>query len=106
MRGKHIIVLTTYAREKTGAKIIGALLEAKRAACVQSLPVRSVYRWKGSVMKDREHLMLIKARATDFRAIREIILNNHDYDLPEVVSVRIDQGSARYLDWIDRVTQR
>ena len=105
MSAHHSIVITTYSREKTGSRIIEALLAARLAACVQVFPIRSHYVWKGKVSRDREHLMLIKAKSKHFAKIKETILANHDYKLPEIVSVRIGRGSAAYLGWIDKVTR-
>lgn len=99
------VVLTTYSKDKTGSKIIGALLAARLAACVQVIPMLSFYTWKGKLSTGREHLMLIKAKTRDFKAIEKVILLNHDYELPEIVSVRIDQGLAGYLRWMDKATR-
>jgi periplasmic divalent cation tolerance protein len=50
--------------------------------------------------------MLIKARSRDFEAIRETILRNHDYEVPEIISVRIDKAHAGYLGWLEKATRR
>ena len=106
MSTNYCIVVTTYSRDRTGSKIIGTLLAAKLAACVQVVPIRSFYTWRGRISKAREKLMLIKARAKDFEEVKGMILEGHDYDLPEIVSVRIDRGFAGYLAWMDEVTGR
>jgi periplasmic divalent cation tolerance protein len=105
MSRSYCIVLTTFSKERTGSKIIDALLAAKLAACIQVLPIRSFYAWKGRVSRDKENLMLIKARSKDFGDIKETILENHDYDVPEIVSVRIERGLAGYLKWMNEVTR-
>jgi periplasmic divalent cation tolerance protein len=106
MSTSYSIVVTTYSKAKTGSGIINALLAAKLAACIQVVPIRSFYTWKGKISRDREKLMLIKARSRDFEEIRGAILENHDYELPEIISVRIDRGLTGYFKWIDEVTQR
>jgi periplasmic divalent cation tolerance protein len=103
---KYCIVVTTYSREKAGSRIVNALLASKLAACVQVFPIRSFYSWKGGISRDRENLMLIKARSRDFEAIRETILRNHDYEVPEIISVRIDKAHAGYLGWLEKATRR
>jgi periplasmic divalent cation tolerance protein len=105
MSKSHSIVITTFSKVRTGSRVIEALLSSKLAACVQVCPIRSFYTWKGRLTRCRENLMLIKARAGDFERIRAVIEANHDYEVPEVVSVRIARGSARYLAWIDSVTR-
>lgn len=105
MSRSYCIVLTTFSKERTGSKIIDALLAAKLAACIQVLPIRSFYAWKGKISRDKESLMLIKARSKDFRDIKETIVANHDYLVPEIVSVRIERGLAGYLKWMNEVTR-
>jgi periplasmic divalent cation tolerance protein len=102
---RHSIIVTTYSKAKTGARIVDALLAARLAACVQVVPVTSVYRWKGKISRDREKLMLIKAKSRDFEAIKGTILKLHDYEVPEIISVRIEKGFKGYLDWMDNVTR-
>jgi periplasmic divalent cation tolerance protein len=105
MGTKFSVIVTTYSKERTGAKIIDALLRGRLAACIQVLPMRSFYSWKGKVSRSRESLMLIKARSRHFGQIRDVIIDNHDYDVPEIVSLRIDKGSPCYLKWMDDVSK-
>jgi len=102
----YSIVVTTYSRDKTGSRIVGALLAARLAACIQVVPIRSFFTWKGKPSRAREKLMLIKARSGDFGEVRKTILEHHDYEVPEIASVRIDRVSAAYLRWMDEVTRR
>ncbi len=34
----------------------------------------------------------------------EYVKQNHSYSVPEVISVKIEQGSSEYLKWIDEST--
>jgi periplasmic divalent cation tolerance protein len=105
-RADYCIVLTTYSRAGVGSAIMRALLAGRLAACIQVVPIRSHYWWKGKVARARESLMLIKARAADFGRVKAAILRHHDYEVPEVVCVGISRGSAGYLGWMSEVTKR
>ena len=105
MSTPYSLVVTTYSRSDTGSRITAALLAAKLAACVQVLPIQSAYRWKGKLVKDREHLMLIKARTKRFRKVKETILAHHDYETPEIIALRIDRAHAAYARWLAKVTR-
>ena len=71
------------------------------AACVNLLPqLRSIYRWQGNIQRDDETLLLIKAPASGFTALREAIIARHPYELPEVLAVNPTDGHAPYLDWV------
>ena len=77
-----------------------ALVDRRLAACVNVLPCTSVYRWEGEVNEDEEHLMVIKTRRTYIDDIRDLLETEHPYDLPELVSMEVEDGSAAYLNWI------
>ena len=83
-------------------EIAGDLVQMRLAACVNIVPVDSCYRWKGKVMKEREWLMIIKTDSKIFSKLRRRILALHSYDVPEIVSLKIDRGSQPYLAWMDR----
>lgn len=65
------------------------------------VPVISCYRWKGKVMKEREWLLIIKTDSKIFSKLRRRVLALHSYEVPEIVSLKIDRGSRPYLAWMD-----
>jgi periplasmic divalent cation tolerance protein len=44
--------------------------------------------------------MIAKTRSDLFAQLKNRILTLHSYDLPEIVSLRIEGGYKKYLDWI------
>jgi len=99
---ERLLVLTTVARAEDAERLAEELVGRRLAACVNVLPgVRSIYRWKGAIEREEERLLLVKTRADRFEALREAILSLHPYEVPEVVAVPIDAGSAAYLRWLD-----
>jgi periplasmic divalent cation tolerance protein len=95
------IVLTTAGSEEEARKIAHSLVEQRLAACVNIVPrIESVYRWQDKVESSQEWLLLIKTAADPFLAVREAIQQLHSYELPECISISIDDGSAAYLQWI------
>lgn len=96
------VVLCTVARAEDADRIADQLVERRLAACVNVLPgVRSVYRWRGRVERDEEHLLVIKTTAHRFEALRDEIVRLHPYDVPEIVALTIEAGHRPYLDWLD-----
>jgi len=53
-------------------------------------------------MKEREWLLIIKTDSKIFSKLRRRILALHSYEVPEIVSLKIDRGSKPYLAWMDR----
>jgi periplasmic divalent cation tolerance protein len=97
----HTVVLSTCANRKEAEKIARDIVDRRLAACVNILPARSYYRWKGKIRTDREYLIIAKTRSELFTKLKSRILQLHSYQLPEIVSLRIEGGYKKYLDWID-----
>jgi len=103
-RAYRIVLTTTNSQDNVNA-IVGSVLAKKLAACIQVFPIESHYLWQGRVNNDREFLLLLKAKAADYADLEAAIRSVHAYDVPEVVSLKVDDGSSTYLDWIEAVTR-
>src|SRR5437879_600662 len=100
MTDKRIIFTTTGSKEEA-RKIATALVERRLAACVNIIPkIESIYRWEGKIETAEEWLLIIKTNASAFTRVRDAIKELHSYDLPECISISIDDGSGEYLQWI------
>lgn len=100
-RSPFRLVLSTADSLELAERLARALVDRRLAACVNIVgPLRSVYRWKGEVVDDEERLLLIKTRADRFEAVRDAIRELHGYDVPEVLSLAIDDGDDSYLAWL------
>lgn len=82
--------------------IASTLVQERLAACVNLLPVTSVYRWDGAIQRDAEVTALIKVRAEGVDALRARLVELHPYDLPEVLALPIDAAGSlgAYVDWV------
>jgi periplasmic divalent cation tolerance protein len=97
-----IVVLVTCGSMREANKIARAIVSKKLAACANifSVPVESVYRWKGKVESAQEVLMVIKSLQKRFAALEQEIRRLHSYEVPEIIALRIERGSSVYLEWI------
>ncbi len=102
----YSIVLATVPSKEVGVQLARELVDRKMAACVNILPATSVYRWEGKVQEEEEHLLVIKTRRTFVDDIRDLFDELHPYDLPEVIALEVEDGSANYLNWIRDETDR
>ena len=99
---RYCIVLSTCPDQGVAESIAATLVENKLAACVNIVPgLTSVYEWQGNVEKSQEHLLIAKTTITIYQAVENAILENHPYELPEIISIPINNGLANYLSWID-----
>ena len=95
------IVLTTAGSEEEARKIARQLVERRIAACVNLVPkITSIYRWQGNIDEAQEWLLIVKSSAAAFCEVRVAFAELHSYELPECVSLAIEDGSPAYLQWI------
>jgi periplasmic divalent cation tolerance protein len=101
-----VVVLVTTPTPERAAEIARALVEERLAACGNVLPgIRSIYRWEGKVQDEEEALLVLKTTRARFDALRDRVLALHPYQVPEVVALAIDAGSAPYLAWLAAETR-
>ena len=105
MNHAYRVVLTTTNSKGNVNAIVDSVLAKRLAACIQVLPIESHYLWQGRVNNDHEFLLLLKAKAADYTALEAAIRSVHAYEIPEVVSLKVEDGSSEYLDWIKAVTR-
>lgn len=96
-----LVVLVTTPTPDRAAEIARALVEERLAACGNVVPgLRSIYRWEGRVQDDAEALLVLKTTRARFEALRARVLALHPYEVPEVIALPVEAGSAPYLAWL------
>ncbi len=102
---KARLVLVTVGSETAARAMARTLVGEGLAACVNVLgPINSIYRWRGAVEDEKEYLLMIKTRAALYRRIERRVRELHSYDVPEVLALPIETGSAPYLEWLFEMT--
>ena len=95
------VVLMTAPRGKAAAALARGLVSEHLAACVNIIPsVVSHYRWRGRLHRDAECLLVAKTSAAKWPAFQRWIKSCHPYTTPELLALKVDKGSRRYLDWL------
>jgi periplasmic divalent cation tolerance protein len=95
------IVLTTAGSQSEARRIAEILVERKLAACVNIVSrVQSIYRWEGKIQEAEEWLLIIKSMKDSFEKLRDAIKELHPYELPECLSLPVEEGSEEYLNWV------
>jgi periplasmic divalent cation tolerance protein len=96
-----IQVVTTTDTKEAAQDLASLLVEARLAACVQTVgPITSTYWWDGRVQEAQEWLCLVKTRAERFAEVERAIQEHHSYDVPEIVALPAEAVSATYLQWL------
>ena len=100
MASNYGVVLVTVSSLSEGQTIATALIEDKLAACVNLLPIDSIYLWQGEIQQDREYQLIIKTDLNKFTKLAAKIKTLHSYEVPEIIALPIVDGSQAYLDWL------
>ena len=105
MKSDCVVVWTTVGRTANYREMATLLVNERLAACVNVLPeMESIYRWKGQVESDYERQLVMKTTAERVPALRDRLLELHDYEVPEFIVTPVAEGSEAYLDWIRQST--
>ncbi len=91
----------TAATAEEAERIASMLVEARLAACVQILPsIKSVYRWKGEIVRENEVLLSVKTTREKFAELDRAVRVIHSYETPEIIALPIAAISDAYLEWL------
>lgn len=102
----YIICYVTCRKLEEAQKIASTLVEEKIAAGVNIVnEIQSIYRWKGKVCDNKEHLLIITTKKENFAKLEEKVKQLHSYEVPEIIALPIIDGSFEYLDWIKTSTK-
>ena len=98
----YAVILVSSKNISEARKISRKLILNKIAACVSIIPkVESLYRWKGKIECSRESLLIVKTKQNKAREAIKAIKSAHSYEVPEIISFKIQEGYGPYLRWID-----
>lgn len=95
------MVLTTVGAGFDARPLARELVERRLAACVNIVGgVTSIYRWQGRVEQEGEQLLVIKTTDANVDSLREALLAQHPYALPELIVLPIGSTSEAYGAWL------
>ena len=101
MANEALLVLSTFPDAATARRIARQLVEGRCAACANLLPpAESIYWWEEKVESANETLVLFKTSADRYNALETTLRQLHPYEVPEIISFRIEQGLPEYLHWV------
>lgn len=101
----YCIITTTFENKEEANQISKILLEKRLVACCQITEIESKYWWKEKIETTPEYLVQMKTKKSLYNQIESEILELHSYDVPEIVMYEIQNGSQKYLNWIEEETR-
>jgi periplasmic divalent cation tolerance protein len=98
---KPLLVQTTVETKQNGQQLADALLKKRLAACCQvSGPIESRYWWQGEIENSQEYTLSLKTFSSLFTAVEQLIVNEHPYDVPEIIATEITNIGESYRKWM------
>lgn len=106
LRGTGVrVVLATAPDQDTGETLIRTVVDERLAACGNIVPgVASIFRWDGRVERAAEVLLILKTTEDVVPALQARVAALHPYDVPEILSLAVDDGHEPYLEWVGAET--
>lgn len=96
-----ILVLTNLPTLDEAKELAEALVTKKLCACVNiNSKCHSIYTWDGKIEEAEEYTLLIKTTTNKYIKLEQEIKRLHSYEVPEIISIDIKNGSKKYLNWI------
>lgn len=94
----------TFPDESVAVEVARELVERRLAACVNLMPPgRSIYRWEGRVVEEREVVAWAKTTREKVSELVGSLRELHPYELPCAVAYpAVDGSSEEYLAWVAR----
>ena len=86
---------------ESARKMARELVENKFAACVQFLPVNSIYKWKEKIEEENEILLICKIPSYHHEALQKAILERHPYELPQILFFNGVGAYPPYFEWME-----
>ena len=97
-----IIIKTTIKNKVTKNDIINELIKNDYASCINIIEnVSSHYKWQGKVESEKEDILFIKTMKRNEKLIYEVIKLIHDYEIPEIITIAINNLDTMYLNWVN-----
>jgi len=96
----EVMVVLCTAPHDSAETIAKEIIKKHLGACVNILPVKSVYRWEGEICNESEDLLIIKTTSEVTRELTDTLVSIHPYDIPEVICLPVTSGHTDYLSWV------
>lgn len=96
------LIITTVAKQEDAKKLADLAIEKNMAGCVQiQSQCISTYRWQGQIETATEFPVHFKTNEANKQALMSLLKQNHPYDVPEIICIKVDEVESEYADWLN-----
>src|SRR5262245_41070416 len=98
---EYACVLVTAPNINVARKVASVALTNHLVACANIVPkIESHYWWQGQIESRSEVLILFKTNVGKLPDLERCVIENHPYQTPEFIALKLDTGNQKYLNWI------
>ena len=95
------LLITTVASQEEANALAQKAVENNLAACAQvQAPCQSIYKWQGQLESAIEYPIHFKTNELKKGALIQFIKEHHLYDVPEIISIKLDEVDSEYATWL------
>ncbi|SNC63250.1 divalent-cation tolerance protein CutA [Polynucleobacter victoriensis] len=96
------LLITTVASAEEAKNLAQKTVENGLAACAQvQATCHSVYKWQGKLESATEYPIHFKTNESKKCALFQFIKEQHSYDVPEIISLKLDDVDPMYATWLN-----
>ncbi|OGL77096.1 hypothetical protein A3J43_00255 [Candidatus Uhrbacteria bacterium RIFCSPHIGHO2_12_FULL_54_23] len=96
-----VFVFSTYPTRASARKVGKSAVEKRLAGCVLTMPVGSIYRWKGKMEDTKEALAVFKTTKGKAVRLMKFIETHHPYEVPFVALLPLKDVNKKYQQWLE-----
>ena len=100
MKGRGIVLISTFSDEQAVRDLAQKVLNARLCACVNYMKIQSMYSWKGKQEDHMEYLALFKTTNASAAELKKAIEKHHPYEVPEIIELGVKDLTKPYLSWL------
>ena len=96
------LLITTVASAEEAKNLAQKTVENGLAACAQvQAACHSVYKWQEKLESATEYPIYFKTNESKKGALFQFIKEHHAYDVPEIISLKLDDVDPIYATWLN-----
>ncbi len=96
-----ILIYSTFPDRRSARKVVKLALEKKIAACANLWPIDAIFAWEGKISQEKEWAVLFKTTSANLQQLRQLIIDNHPYSAPAILSWSAKIGHKDYKKWLN-----
>lgn len=101
---KWIVVKTACPTREEARQLARILMDRKLIAAGQIKTHEALYTWQAERFEETEWELSCLTRRDHFEKVQEVIIQEHSFEVPEVIALPIEAISEPFADWIDENT--